>query len=253
MNLTTIDQICRRALLEDGLPIHFYPEMLYHGATCLRELNLDTLKIVNTVNLPVGTYAEVNIPDDFVDDVSVSVPQGWGLFPLPKQEWLTPIRVHNTTTGVFEPYVQDQDTTNTGFSTFYGFPASWAYYWNVDDYGEFTGRRFGAHGGTAIGYKVVKERRQIQMTDNFTDTNIILMYISDGQSVDAATQIDYAAFQTIRAYQEWKRSGNANNDNSPEGRGFYNQKRLLRARLNPLTKSDVQNIIRRSYTAGIKF
>lgn len=69
MNLTTIDQIVRRGLLENGLPIHFYSEFLYHGATCLRELNLDTLQIVNTVNLPTNDYAAADLPDDFDDDI----------------------------------------------------------------------------------------------------------------------------------------------------------------------------------------
>ena len=79
------------------------------------------------------------------------------------------------------------------------------------------------------------------------------MYISNGQSVNNATQIDYKAFQTIRSYQDWMRSPNKNNENSPEGRKYLNQKRLLKARLNDLTKVDIQNIVRLAYTAGIKF
>ena len=47
MRLSTLDEITRRGLLEDGLPIHYYFEYLTHGATCLRELSFDTLKIIN--------------------------------------------------------------------------------------------------------------------------------------------------------------------------------------------------------------
>jgi len=251
VNLTTIDIIVRRALLENNLPIHYYCEFLFHAATCLRELNFDTLQIVNTANLPVGDYGEVNLPDDFVDDITVCVPNGAGIFPLPKQDWLNPIRIHDVDSGEFVTYPPTDAGTN-GLTTFYGLPMGWSYYRNVDSYGMYTGRRFGAHGGTVQGYKVVKERRQIQMTEAFIGSNVVVQYISDGQSVDAASQIDYLAFSTIRSYQDWKRSGNANNDNSPEGRAFYNQKRLLRAKLNPLTIMDIRNIIRTSYTAGIK-
>lgn len=253
MILATIDEICRRGLLEDGLPIHWYTEFLYHGASCLRELNIDTLQIVNSANLPVGSYGEVNLPDDFMDDIAVCVPNGAGMYPLPKQEWLNPIRIHDVDTGEFTPYSELSTDTTIGTSTFFGFPATWNYYWNVNDYAEFTGRRFGSHGGTSIGYKKIKGRRQLQMTDNFIDQHIILLYISNGLSVSSATQIDYMAFAAIRSYQEWKRSPNANNENSPEGRQFYNQKRLLRARLNETTKTDIQNIIRKAYTGGIKF
>lgn len=254
MTLSTIDEICRRALLEDNLPIHFYPQMMYNAATCLRELNFDTLQIINTANLPISSYGSVDLPADFSDDLAVCLPIGSALSPLPKQDYITPLRIHDTTTGQFVPYATN-DTTEEE-NTVWGFPMGFNYYWNVDSYGQSTGRNFGGHGGTASGYKVIKERRQIQMTDDFISqsetNNIILMYISNGQSIDNASQIDYAAFNTIRAYQEWKKSGNANNEYSPEGRYYNNQKRLLRARLNPLTATDIRNILHNAYTATLK-
>ena len=100
MLFATLDEITRRGLLEDGLPIHWYPEFLYHGATCLRELNFDTLQLINTANLPVNSYGGVDLPDDFSDDLSVSVPVGSALAPLPKQDYITPLRIHSTTRGV---------------------------------------------------------------------------------------------------------------------------------------------------------
>lgn len=252
MLLATIDEIVRRGLLENSLPIHWYSELLYHSATCIRELNYETLQIINTANLPVNDYGGVDLPDDFDDDVSVCVPAGMGLLPLPHQDWITPLRIHSTETGEFVPYPNLQNTSGLP-NVFYGFPYQWSFYWNVNDYGEAMGRRFGSHGGTAVGYRVVKERRQLQMTGNFNDTNIILMYISTGQSIDNASQIDYKAFQTIRAYQDWQKSPNKGNDNSSEGKKYYNQLRHLKSRLNPLTKTDIQNIIRSAYSAGIKF
>jgi len=79
-----------------------------------------------------------------------------------------------------------------------------------------------------------------------------LQYISDGQSVNSATQIDTQAIQCIRAWQEWKRSGNANNDYSPEAVSFWNRKKNLRARLSGLTMVDVKNALRNGYTAAVK-
>ena len=71
MNLTTLDEITRRALLDNNVSVHFYFEYLNHAANCLRELNFDTLKIVNTANLSVGSYGEVDLPDDFSDDIAL--------------------------------------------------------------------------------------------------------------------------------------------------------------------------------------
>ena len=47
MVFTTIDTIIRRSLLNNSLPIHWYTQELFSAAECLRELNFDTLKIIN--------------------------------------------------------------------------------------------------------------------------------------------------------------------------------------------------------------
>lgn len=252
MLLTNLDIICRKWLLERGLPIHFYSEALYHSSGVVMQLTQDTLQIINSANLPVGDYGEVNLPDDFDDDLAVCIPSGQGLINLPKQDWITPIRIHDTTSGEFVPYTDGEDVTNTIFP-FYGFRNGWSFYWNVDSYGSFTGRNFGGNGGTALGYKVVKERRQIQLTEGLTGTSVVLLYISDGQRADNASQIDTKATRCILTYIDWQNSPNRTNENSPEGRTFYNQKRRLKTLLNPLTPVDIINQLRSAYTAGIKF
>lgn len=254
MVLATLDEITRRGLLENGLPIHYYLEYLTHGATCLRELSFDTLKIVNTVRLPVNEYGAVDLPDDFVDDVMVGLPSGGVLQPLPHQNWINPMRVINPSTGQYTiPNMPDYNTNTAGVEdTFFWGSAGWLWYWNVNDFGEPTGRFFGSRGGTQRGYKVVKERRQIQMSYDFNGGDIVLQYISNGQNVDTASQIDTQAIQTIRAWQDWKRSPNANNDYSPEAVSFYNNKKRLRSRLNSLTLVDIKNAIRNGYTGSVK-
>jgi len=250
MLFNTIDQIVKRGLLEDGLPIHYYFDLLLHSSTALRELSFDTLKIVNTLQLPVSPTGAVNLPDDFVDDVALCVNGGQVLSPLPKQKFINPMR-YSDDTGTYEP---PQNAPVNGSSTdnvFWG-QAGWFWFWNVNDFGEPTGRFFGAKGGTQMGYKVVPERRQIQMTGYFDRGGVILQYISNGQSIDAASQIDTRAIETIRAFQEWKISPNKNNEQSPEGRAFYSQKSKLRSRLNTLSITDIKNVIRNSFTAAMK-
>lgn len=255
MIISNIDTICRRWLLERGMPIHFYSEALFHSATCVMLLTQDTLQVVNAANLAVNDYGAIDLPDDFDDDLSVCIPLGQALAELPKQDWITPLRIHDTETGLFAPYTnEDQSTTTDGNgTTVWGFPGYWTYYWNVDSYGQFTGRQFGSHGGTSSGYKVVKERRQIQLSENFIGSNVVLLYIGDGQSANSASQVDTKSIQCIKTYIDWQRSPNATNEQSPEGRTFYNQKRRLKTLLNPLTKVDVINVLRHSYTAGIKY
>ena len=259
MVLATLDEITRRGLIESGLPIHYYLEYMVHGATCLRELSFDTLKIVNTVELPVNEYGTVDLPDDFVDDVSCGYYGSGVLQKLPHQNYISPIRKYNTSTSQFtRPGYPAQDGNPFEVNNIYagnelflgGLGVYW--FWNVNDFGEPTGRFFGAEGGTSIGYKVIKERRQIQMSIGFERKSVVLQYISNGQSIDTASQIDTQAIQCIRAWQEWKRSPNANNDFSPEAVTFYNNKKRLRARLSGLTLIDIKNTLRNGYTAAIK-
>jgi hypothetical protein len=259
MVLATLDEITRRGLIESGLPIHYYLEYLTHGATCLRELSFDTLKIVNTIELPVNDYGAVDLPDDFVDDVSCGFYGNGILQKLPHQSSISPLRKYDPATAQFTHprYPTNVNTTGSVNNIYNGnqlFLGGLGVYWlwNVNDFGEPTGRFFGATGGTSIGYKVIKERRQIQMSLGFERKSVVLQYISSGQSVDTASQIDIQAIQTIRAWQEWKHSPNANNDFSPEAVSFYNNKKRLRARLSGLSLIDIKNTLRNGYTAAIK-
>lgn len=248
MIFSNIDSICRRTLLEKGLPIHFYLEELLHSTACVRELSFDTLQIINTVQLPVGDYNEIDLPGDFVDDLGLSIPYCGRLVSVPKDDSISPLRYHDDT----GTYVAPTSGYSSSQSSIY-FGTGLLWYWNINDYGEPTGRFFGARGASDVnGYVVVKERRQIQLSDTFTSKSAVLSYISDGQSVDNASQIDVQAISTIQAYSNWKKSRNAENKDSPEGRLFYNEKRFLRARLDPLTKTDIIQIVRRSYSAAMK-
>lgn len=254
MTFANLDMMVRRALLENSLPIHYYPEFMFHMASAIRVLSNDSLQIVNSANIAVNDYGAVDLPGDFVDDIELAFPWGGILQPIPKVDNVNPIRVHSPVTGAFTP--QPTGFIMEGVTDFYGTYGLWGglnFFWNINAWGEPTGRLFGAPGGVQYGYQVFRERRQIQLVGVGIDaTNVILLYTGNGQSVDNATQIDWRAYDTVRAYSEWKRSPNANNEFSPEGMAYYNQKRLLHARMDPLTPETIKNIFRNSYKASTK-
>lgn len=246
---SNLDSITRRRLLEMGLPLHYYLEYLLHASTCLRELHIDTLKVINYAELTLNSYFAADLPGDFVDDVGVGIAVGQYLQPVSKRDNITNLRNVNSA-GAFVPYT---DTNNASPDTFFGFNGNWTWFWNINDYGEPTGRFFGANGGAnANGYKIIKERRQIQFTETFTSDKAVLMYISDGQRADNATQVDVMALKTIEAYQDWKTSPNFANKDAPEARTYYNERRHLVAREDDLTAVDIRQIFHRAYTASIK-
>lgn len=242
MKFTNLDIIARRWCLEKGLPIHYYLEALVHASTALRELAFDTIGIINTVRLPLNDYAAVDTPSDFVDEVAVSLSVGNYLLPVSKNNNITPLRNKNSD-GAFTTYGEDGTVT---------FDQNGLWFWNTNDWGENTGRMYGGSGATQSGYKVFPERRQIQFTEGFPSASVVLMYISDGQNMDAATMIDVRAQMTIQAFMSWKRSPNADNNRSPEAANYYNEKRLLKQKLNDLTINDVKDIMRRNFHASIK-
>lgn len=188
MIFTNLDIITRRALLENGYPIHWYAEYLFNASTCLRELTIDTLKVINTKRLPISSEGYLDLPDDYMDDVALAFDLGAMLQPIPHKSNLNPLQIHSPTTGAFE---KQPTISNVGIGTgdlFYPF-VGYTWYWNVSDYGEPTGRVFGANGGNPNGYAVFKERRQIQVYSR-NGGDAILQYISDGQSVDSASMVD---------------------------------------------------------------
>jgi hypothetical protein len=246
---SNLDSITRRRLLEMGLPLHYYLEYLLHASTCLRELHIDTLKVINYAELKLNSYFAADLPADFVDDVGVGIPVGQSLQPISKRDDITQLRNVNSS-GAFIPFT---DSDNTNGDTFFGFNGNWTWFWNINDYGEPTGRYFGANGGAnSNGYKIFKQRRQIQFTETFTSENAVLMYISDGQRADNATQVDVMALKTIEAYQDWKTSPNFANKDAPEARTFYNEMRRLVAREDDLTSADIRQIFHRAYTGAPK-
>jgi hypothetical protein len=250
MVFATVDEIARRWLLDNGLPIHYYFEGVLHCASGIRELTKHSMKSIKTVRLPVNDYKAVDLPGDFKDDLGVAIPAGGNMQPVPKNDAINPMRM-NDSTGAFTNYTDAAD--DDGEDAFYWGNMGWYWYWNVTDYGESQGKFFGAGGGSsANGYKVVKGRRQIQLTQTFTSDEIILMYVSSGQSADNATQVEFDAFRCLQTWIDWQSSPNKNFKDAPEARTFWNELRLFRAVNDDLTITDLKQILRKNFTAAIK-
>lgn len=247
MRYTTIDKIIRRNLLAKRLPLHFYVEFLVHATSCLRELTFDSLRVVNTVELTVNDYFAVDLPCDFVDWTKVGIKAGQFVKPITQRDTINRLR-NVDSSGDIVPYGAF-DEVNLEYPFW---PGYW-FFQNIDDLGENVGRLYGFN--TAVGsngFKVIKERSQIQFTESLEYSTIVLEYISDGQTSDNATQVDEYAWSTIEAYINWKRSASADMDRSPEARTYVNQRRLLRARMSQLTLWDIRQVLYANYRASIK-
>jgi hypothetical protein len=247
MKFTTLDKVIRRNLLAKRQPLHYYIEYLVHASTCLRELTFDSLKIINTVELTLNDYYAADLPCDYIDFTKVGIRVGQFIQPITQRDSINRLR-NQDSQGAYVPY-QQTNTINLDFPFWPGF---WMFQ-NVDDLGENTGRFYGWNPGLVEdGFKIIKERNQIQFQQSARVGTYVMEYISDGQTSDNASQVEQYAWSAIEAYINWKRTPNADNDHAPEAYNYKNQRRLLRARMSELTLYDLRQILFRNYRASIK-
>lgn len=244
MQYTSLDGIVKSVLMQKGYTIHFYIQYLKLAGDCLRELHFDTLRVIQTVKLPVDRTNGVNIvtmPCDYVDWVKVGIPYGQEVRPLVQNQGINRLNNYDS----------------AGEKTSYGVAACWAtgaYNTIINDYGEHMGRQYGhRQSGMTDGLKELRERGEFQLSELVETDWIILEYISNGTGLsDAATSVDPYAQRTIETYIEWKTSRNRNNPISQEAEAFYAQLRILRARKNPLRPGDIIRMLNRGTHSSLK-
>lgn len=249
MRYQTIDNIVRSALMNCQYPIHWYLQALKSASDCLRELTFDTLQNVNTVNLTISDSGAADLPCDYVDFVKVGVPYSQYVRPLVQKDSINRLQNKDSSGNVI-PYSDNESDDFLFVPSFYVSDF-------INDNGEPLGRLFGFNAGwIQDGFKILRERGQIQVDQQLCATSIYLEYISDGQCSDNATKVHPYAQKTIEAYILWQFKQHSRAYGSQERElaknEFSTQRRILRARMNGLTAQDIKRIVRKSYSATIK-
>ena len=68
MKTKSINIIVRDALLDNGLPLHYYTRYLHHALRITDELSMDfNLGNIKVVELDVTSYQRAVLPNDFID------------------------------------------------------------------------------------------------------------------------------------------------------------------------------------------
>ena len=252
----TLDNIVRSALMRKNYTLHWYLQGLKAASDCLRELTFDSLKNVNTIKLPISSTGTIDLPCDYTDWTKVGICFGQYVRPLVQKQGIN--RLQNLdNNGLPIPYpapTPELSQFNLLTSGLYN-----GYWWSsgFTADGEMLGRWYGFNASNIQdGFKELRERGQIQFDQYLGSCFAILEYISDGQCVNSATQIHPYAQATLESYifyqfKEHNRTiGDAERQRAQNE--FSSQRRILRARLNGLTKDDILRIVRKSYGATIK-
>ncbi len=255
MRYQLLDNIVRSALMQKSYPLHYYIQGLKSASDCLRELTFDYLRNVNTIQLPIDTTGVADLPCDYVDFVKIGVPVSQYIRPIVQKQSIN--RLQNLdNTGNPIVYGDAVLMDNSIFSPSIINSLAW-FNGTISDNGEPLGRMYGYNAGNIQdGFKIIRERGQIQLDQNIDANFVVLEYISDGQSSDNATQVHPYAQKTIEAYILWQFKEHNRSYSMGERQAaqmeFNAQRRILRARLNDLTKDDYQRIVRKSLTGTIK-
>ena len=103
---------------------------------------------------------------------------------------------------------------------------------------------------------MLRERNEIQLDEGYEGKEIVLDYISDGLSTDASNAIHPYAAAAIEAYIIMKFKQNSRQYNLGERQmaeqEWYNQLRILRARMNNIDTNDIHRSLSRNYSPTIK-
>ena len=252
MKITTLDKVVRGALADRLYPMHFYLQFMTYAVSCLRELNFDVLQSVKSVRLPINSYKAATLPVDFVDYIRVGNELGQYIYPWgEKKDSFNRLNKFDSQ-GNKIPY-GDVEATNGIL------PNNWDCFWYtnyVSDKGEHLGRIYNNIPGFRESFVILRERGEIQLDVSYTGKEIVMDYISDGLSLSAANAVHPYAIETIKAYIFWKMKEHGRQYNMGERemakQEFYNQLRVLKARMNNIDTLDIRRSLQEAYGPVIK-
>lgn len=261
MTVISLDKIVKNILLKRRYPWHYYLEFLIYAKDILREIAFDTDIIPSRYKLlPVENFT-VQLPDDFVDYVSVSVRVDQYIHPLAEDVALQTVPNFDSNFQV-QPYVQGVATEPngnglSGYYSGYTWPFSYWYTYNWNSWGENTGRQFGGIGTYIDTFKIDRSKNIIKINEGLSGVSeLLLTYISNGMDADSATHIDSYAQQPIESGSLWQFKEHNRTYSAGEAERqrqiYLTDVKILRARKSSITIDNLKRLIQKNQR-GIQY
>lgn len=252
MKLYTLDKVVRNALSDRGYTMHWYLQFLSYAVNGYRELTFDTLQSIKSVRLPINSYKAATLPTDYVDYVRVGNEYG---------QYISPFGQRRDSFNRLNKFDDNGDKISYGdIQAANGIlPNNWEGFWYtnyINDKGEHLGRIFNNLPGFRDSFVILPERDEIQLDVSYTGTEIVMDYISDGTSTTASNSVHPYAIETLKAYIFWKHKEHGRQYNLSERemakQEYYNNLRLLRARMTGMDIIDIRRSLDSGYGATIR-
>ncbi len=266
MKLTSLDKIVRSAITTKGFTIHYYGLFLHLAIRCLREINLDIIRNIHTVILPVDSNSNVTLPCDYVDYVRIGYMGGQYVIDMTQKTSLNRLPSYNIA-GQVVPYPNiynvPLDLQNTFPYNLLGWGGYGPYYYflNTNGYGESYDGYYGYKSPQLQSFKVILEQNRIQLDQNSQVTQLYLEYITDGFDAGTASCVSMVstyAIDTIEKYilLQFAKFNEGKAMNLQEVGLLQRDYELavihLASRLTPLSAADIRAAFRTGYGATAK-
>lgn len=231
MQVKSLNIVVRESLMDRGYPIHFYLPFLHHALTSLEKLSFDHNFGANVKEVELTiTNNRVILPLDCIE-----VFQVFGLYGSERKSLLLNDRI----TTIEDTYKLDESTlpnyVNAVSSTILE-PTIANEYPTV----------YYPDKAVDYDYNVDLDKGELILGLRSNLDSVFIRYLTSSVSKTTANLIHPYAVPTIKSYIDWMVS---RSDGSPQSKvslleaAYYNEKRLLRSRLNPLSVGELYEIL----------
>ena len=240
--------------MKKNYPMHYYIQFIVYAREALRELTFDDLQVFNEKLIPINDTNSFEIPNDYVDYVTVGIPLGQGIRPLVEDKKMTSLNNFDSKFNIV-PYVNNTDEDVAAIIPYNGLSLGNWYTTHMNNYGESIGRFFGGSRSYIDTFKVCVERNEIQLNESLQGFDYAyLRYLSNGADSGASTTIDPYFEQTISTYIMWQHKEQNRTYSIGERQvakaEYINQRQIARARKSGLTLEVLKRIINRNSFAA---
>ncbi len=241
----TINEIVKNSLIDIGENTeHLYQRCLHWAFEGLKDFHFDTAKEIKTVSIPMRPTKAIDFPADYVDWVKIGIVAGDRVLTFAVNH---KIELREDLDECGKPTAKP--TTENQFD-----PPNDLIYYGGYWFSNYCGNRIFGYGGAChnIGfYRINWNRRQIQFGSEVSTSDVYLEYITNGVNPSGESVVNPYAAKLVKLYILWMRKEHS--DKYADGMAerarqlYYNELRLVRARLSSFDIADFILATQRGY------
>lgn len=240
MKTKSINIIVRDALLDNGLPLHYYTRYLHHALRITDELSMDfNLGNIKVVELDVTSYQRAILPNDFIDFIDVSAKYDERLLPMERERTLNK-KYNYDSAGNRIPY-ESSLGANFDAEINYNLISSARYYGRVR--------------APKLTYDIDETNQEIVFSNGMILTKVTLTYMTSAVSSSTANVVTPYATDVITKYIQMmavKAEGTTLGKYQLAKQEYDNARRIFRSRMNTIDFAEILGSIRNGIVGSLK-